>query len=132
VSALRLSRPGEPTQLVDLGPAVGRIIHSRGPVYGSVAVAVAPPRNHMTADEAERARAKDREYYARHKAEVRERQNARREANKPRCAKWMPILKVTCGRRPGHRDSCRSRQVMDDEARRRWAGGSFTPPGPQG
>jgi hypothetical protein len=38
MSALRVSRPGHPTQLLDLGPAVGRITHTRGAVGGGVYV----------------------------------------------------------------------------------------------
>lgn len=38
MSALRVSRPGHPTQLVDIGPAVGRITHTRGSVGGGVYV----------------------------------------------------------------------------------------------
>ena len=122
MSALRISRPGEPVQLIDLGPAVGRIIHSRGPVYGSVAVAASPPKSHMTAEEAEKTRAAGRAYYERHREEVRRKQNARRDANRPHCNQWMPVIKQTCWRRPGHRDSCRSRDVMEDESKRRSSG----------
>jgi hypothetical protein len=38
MSALRLSRPGHPTVLLDLGPATGRITHARGSVGGGVYV----------------------------------------------------------------------------------------------
>lgn len=44
-------------------------------------------------------------------------------SDRPECGAWMPNARELCARRPGHRDSHRSRWVMDDEARRRrkWA-----------
>jgi hypothetical protein len=42
---IRLARPGEPTRLVDLGPAVGRITHARYGTRGSIGgVIVVPER----------------------------------------------------------------------------------------
>lgn len=37
----------------------------------------------------------------------------------PVCGALMPLTGELCGRRVGHKDSHRSRWVMDDEARRR-------------
>lgn len=41
------------------------------------------------------------------------------EGGRPRCARWMPRVGQPCGRFAGHRDSCRSRALMDEEAARR-------------
>jgi hypothetical protein len=103
VSALRIARPGHATELVDLGPACGRVSFTRGPVapIGGMLVVVQSERT-AKAEQSRRYRA---------------------QAAKPTCGKWMPIVKEPCGRRPGHRDSCRSAVVMADEAKRRWSGG---------
>ncbi len=39
--------------------------------------------------------------------------------DRPECGYLMPYIKERCARRPGHRDSHRSRWTLDDEARRR-------------
>jgi hypothetical protein len=106
VSALRISRPGEPVRLVDLGPAVGRIIHSRGPVYGSVAVAIGgPPAIHnVTRSPAKQAAATSR------------------WSAVPVCGHLMPKLGEKCVRKVGHsKDDHRSARNMADIRRRRWA-----------
>jgi hypothetical protein len=41
MSLLRLSRPGQPTVLIDLGPDTGRTTHTRGMVKGGAIVEVA-------------------------------------------------------------------------------------------
>ena len=114
--------------LVDLGPAAGRRMFTRGMVYGGVMVVGQPRKRTVDQERAaqviEAQKAAGRRYYAAHREEVRLRQNETRLANKPKCRKWMPIIREECGRRPGHRDSCRSAIVMADEARRRWAGGT--------
>ena len=43
MAALRISVPGQPTELVDLGPGVGRTTHTRGKVYGGVLVVAQTP-----------------------------------------------------------------------------------------
>ena len=106
MSALRISRPGEPVQLVDLGPAVGRIIHSRGPVYGTVAIGIGPTPAISTTSPARRAQMK--EY---------------RQAMVEACGYVMPKLGEKCARRKGHspENDHRSRRNLEDIARRRWA-----------
>jgi hypothetical protein len=42
---------------------------------------------------------------------------------RPECGAILPRTGEPCGRIPGHRDSHRSRWVMDDEARRRRSAG---------
>jgi len=97
VSALRISRPGEPVQLVDLGPAVGRIIHSRGPVYGSVAVSTVPVAK--VRQTAEAVREYNRAYYQRTSSVV-------------RCGKWMEVAGESCARRSGHKKEHQTRATM--------------------
>ena len=104
MAALRISRPGEPVQLVDLGPAVGRIIHSRGPVYGSVAVAVGGPPQVTNHNPAKQTAATER------------------WSKVPVCGHLMPKLGETCVRKAGHsKDDHRSARNMADIRRRRWA-----------
>jgi hypothetical protein len=43
MSALRYSVPGQPTRLVDVGPATGRISHTRYGIKGSVGDAMISP-----------------------------------------------------------------------------------------
>lgn len=124
MSALRVSRPGQPTELIDLGPAVGRTLHTRGAITGGMLVVAQGIKRVPTEAEVAAARARGRRYYENHREEVRIAQNERREQMKPRCGRWMPIIRESCGRRPGHKDSCRSAVVMADEARRRWSGGT--------
>ena len=104
MSALRVSRPGKPVQFIDLGPAVGRIIHSRGPVYGSVAVAGSPlakptiPGTGRT-----------------------ETRSGLREVPE-RCGYLMPKNGEHCARRVGHAtNDHRSERNMEAIRRRRWA-----------
>jgi hypothetical protein len=40
MSLLRIARPGQPTVLIDLGPATGRSIHTRGAIRGGAIVEV--------------------------------------------------------------------------------------------
>ena len=104
MSALRIARPGEPVQLVDLGPAVGRIIHSRGPVYGSVAISVGPAPSVRMESPGKQAAATER------------------WAKVPVCGHLMPKLGATCARNVGHsKDDHRSTRNMQDIRRRRWA-----------
>lgn len=118
MSALRVSVPGQPVRLIDLGPDAGRIRHTRGAVYGGVmVVAHQPKKPHVSTEQLERDREAGRRYYATHREEVRARQNAARN----RCGYLMPKLKETCGRRPGHRDDHKSLRGMQEVAERRWA-----------
>ena len=104
MAALRISRPGEPTQLLDLGPAVGRIIHSRGPVYGTVAVGIGPAMSPRLPSPSKAAGATER------------------WAKVPVCGHLMPKLGETCARKVGHsKDDHRSTRNMQDIRRRRWA-----------
>jgi len=34
---------------------------------------------------------------------------------RPVCGRFMPLAKTTCARGPNHKDSCRSREVMDTD-----------------
>ncbi len=47
--------------------------------------------------------------------------------DRPECGYTMPITRERCARRPGHRDSHRSRWVLDEEARRRRGEGYISP-----
>ena len=61
MSVLRLSRPGLSTQFVDLGPSVGRVLHTRGSVGGGVIVVASSAKPVESKAEKEARRAKERE-----------------------------------------------------------------------
>lgn len=103
MSALRISRPGYPTELVVLEPAVGRITHTRGAVYGgTIVVGGKPSKAITTVSDARKAQ-----------------MAAYRSQAKVRCPKILRQIGEQCGRSAGHRDSCRSVEVMAADARRR-------------
>ena len=78
MSVLRLSRPGLSTQFVDLGPSVGRVLHTRGSVGGGVIVVDSTPKKPKYDPEKERAAYQ--RYYQRHKDRLLEEQRQRRQA----------------------------------------------------
>ena len=70
MSALRVARRGQPTVLIDQGPATAHIIVGRYATRGSVGgeYVTAAPKPPLTPEEREVARAKNRAYYAAHSA----------------------------------------------------------------
>lgn len=76
MSALRLSVPGQPTILVDLGPSVGRRTHTRGAVMGGALVSPVTKKN----------RANERLYRITHQEQVNEQRRASRARVKARKA----------------------------------------------
>jgi hypothetical protein len=73
MAALRISVPGQPTELVDLGPGVGRTTHTRGKVYGGVLVVAAPSQRRGVNTASEWRKTQVREAQARYRARVLER-----------------------------------------------------------
>lgn len=110
MAALRLSHPGQPTELVDLGPGVGRTTHTRGKVYGGVIVTAAPSQRRGVNLVSERRKAQLDAAHARY------------AMNRPKCGKVLPIVGGTCARKPDHADSCRSQRALDIDAQRRRTG----------
>lgn len=102
MSALRVSRPGiAGTTLVDLGPSVGRITHTRGPVYGTIAVSGSPLPKPTIPQAGNRVGLRD---------------------IPARCGHLMPKNNETCARRAGHtKDDHRSARNLEAIRRRRWA-----------
>lgn len=99
MALIRISRPGEPTRLIDIGSAYGHIDGQNN--GGSIVVGgpAAPPI--MPTPQ------KDLDRNARNRTINRER--------KAVCLREM-ATGVPCGRTLGHKDSCRSRQWMDRKA----------------
>lgn len=108
MSALRIAVPGEPIRHIDLGPAAGRIVHTRGAIYGGVMVVAHQPK--PTEQQLEGKRAAERKWYAAKRAKV-------------VCGYVMPITGEACARRKDHSpaDDHRSRRAMKVIADRRWA-----------
>lgn len=112
--------------LVDLGPAAGRRMFTRGMVYGGVMVVGQPRKRTVDQERAaqviEAQKSAGRRYYAAHREEVRAKQKAAREAARPRCRKWMILSREECGRRAGHADTCATAAAVqrDLERRRSW------------
>jgi hypothetical protein len=113
MSFLRIVRQGhpvDPSLFVDLGPSVGRRTFTRGAVYGGTLV-VGGPRGRTVdqqraAEEVTRNAEAARRYYERNRAEVLERQRARRAAAKPPCGKWIILARAECTRPVRHQGAC--------------------------
>ena len=81
MSVLRFTRPGKPVgpeDFRDLGPATGRVLHTRGSVGGGVIVVASSVKPVESKAEKEARRAKEREidraYYEKHREVVLEKQ----------------------------------------------------------
>jgi hypothetical protein len=99
MSALRISRPGiAGTTLIDLGP--DRPHRPKGSVPGGVLVVGG--RMQRTVDQARAAA------IVKHRDEVRARQEAAREAARPKCGRWIIVSRAECARKPKHAGSCTS------------------------
>lgn len=112
MSQIRICRPGHPVNpddFIDLGPATGRVTHTRGSIYGGVLVTpLGQPK--PTGKQLEAKRANERRWYAAKK-------------DRETCGFVMPTYGEPCARRKDHRpaNDHRSRRNLDDIARRRWA-----------
>jgi hypothetical protein len=128
VSVLRFSRPGiVGTTLVDLGPNVGRVQHTRGAITGGTIVVGGLRGRTVAQSEAAEKRANGaavssnaaaaRRYYERNKELILERQRAARAAERPPCRKWMIIARQECARSARHHGACSTRDSMERDRR---------------
>ena len=99
MSALRIARPGHPVVLIDLGPGIayvtGGSIRGSGTLEPSTGPKVSAPISQAR----------------------REQMAAYKVKNRAKCGR--AIRGATCARVPGHRDVCRTRDMMEAEAMRR-------------
>lgn len=98
MSALRLSVPGQPTRLIDLGPAVAYVTAQPGGIRGSGTLE--PSTGPKVSAPISQAR---REQMAAYKA-----------THRATCGR--PIREGLCARAPGHRPVCRTRAMMERQA----------------
>lgn len=113
MSVQRISVPGQPTTLIDLGPSVARRTFTRGMVYGGVMVVATPARKApQTPEQIARGREIERRYYERNRERLLQEQRERRAVP---CGKWMILARVECARKARHAGSCASRSSMDAE-----------------
>jgi hypothetical protein len=115
VSALRIARPGHATELVDLGPACGRVSFTRGPVapIGGLLV-VAPSERTAKAEQSRRYRAQERI----------DRQDLSVEPEpkpRPLCGRWIILSRAACARAAKHAGSCTTAERLARLAERRRA-----------
>ena len=100
MALVRLSRPGLPTDYIDLGPATGRI---HGQSYGGTSLTAALPPPAITSPTQD----KDRIRNARNR-------ELRKAAAAGLCGRAIPS--GTCARARGHGYSCRTREWLDRRA----------------
>ncbi len=105
MSALRLSRPGYPTQLVNQGPAFARVQGYNGSAIGTFSGTTLLPRVKSNNEH-------QREQH---------RQAASRYRERQRCGEIMPLIQEPCYRTRGHKDCHRSRAVMETDNQMRRA-----------
>lgn len=108
MSALRVSIPGKPTVLVDLGPDYGRASHARGSVHGGALVTAMPKPKPPS----EVKRAYERAAYAARRAP---------RETKP-CGRWIIRRRAECARTKGHNGSCTTAERLAKLAEARRAG----------
>ncbi len=94
----------------DDGPAPGRVSVGHWFVQAATGDAMVPVLKSAAVKEKERAWHKDRNE---------RRRLARAAVVKPVCGALLPLAQTLCARRPGHKDSHRSREVMDADTKMR-------------
>lgn len=106
---VRQGHPINPDLFVDLGPSVGRRVHTRGAVFGGEMVTGQKPKPLPVKPTNGRDRARMKAY-----------REAAKVAKPPvLCGRWMILARAECGRTKGHRDDCMSRERMERRAEAR-------------